>query len=115
MTKIHTLSKEQLNSIHHAIARLRADVMSVVFAMIGGITLFLVTIWLVLRGPTGPQQTIGPHLGLLNNYFPGYEVTVLGSFIGLFYGALTGAAVGWIVAFVYNAVADKRQNEPKDS
>ena len=83
--------------------------MSVVFGMIGGTLFFLATIWLVLRGPTGGQTTVGPHLGLLNNYFPGYEVTVLGSFIGLFYGALTGAVVGWIIAFVYNAVADKRQ------
>ena len=29
-------------------------------------------------------DTVGPHLGLLNHYFPGYEVTVLGSFIGFF-------------------------------
>jgi hypothetical protein len=111
MTKKHTLSKAEWDSIHRAIARLRADVMSVVFGMIGGITLFLATIWLVLRGPTSQQEVVGPHLGLLNNYFPGYEVTVLGAFIGLFYGALTGAVVGWIISFVYNSVADKRKNE----
>jgi hypothetical protein len=106
-----TLSKTELDSIHHAIARLRADVMSLVFGIIGGTLLFLVTIWLVIRGPTGGQATVGPHLGLLNQYFPGHEVTVLGSFIGFFYGALTGATIGWIMAFVYNTVAEKRLNK----
>ena len=115
MTEKQTFSKAEWNSIHRAIARLRADVMAVVFGMIGGITLFLATIWLVLLGPTGQQTAVGPHLGLLNNYFPGYEVTVLGSVIGFFYGAMTGAVVGWIIAFVYNTVADKRQNDLKDS
>jgi hypothetical protein len=107
-----TFSNTELESIHHSIARLRADVMAVVFAITCGTLFFLVTIWLVLRGPSDGQPTVGPHLGLLNHYFPGYEVTVLGSFIGLFYGVLTGAVVGWIIAFVYNAVADKRRQLP---
>ena len=107
-----TFSNTELDAIHNAIARLRADVMSLVFGIIGGTLLFLVTIWLVVRGPTDGQPTVGPHLELLNHYFPGYEVTVLGSFIGLFYGALTGAVIGWIIAFVYNAVADKRRQLP---
>ena len=105
-------SVTELDAIHKAIARLRADVMSLVFGIIGGVLLFLVTIWLVVRGPdTG--QTVGPHLQLLNNYFPGYEVTVLGSFIGLFYGAITGAVIGWIIAFIYNSVAEQRLSKVK--
>jgi hypothetical protein len=109
-TKI-SFSKTELDTIHRAIARLRAGVMSLVFGIIGGTLLFLVTIWLVILGPTGGHTTVGTHLGLLNHYFPGYEVTVLGSFIGFFYGALTGAVIGWILAFVYNVVADKRLNK----
>jgi tetrahydromethanopterin S-methyltransferase subunit G len=104
-----TFSKTELDTIHRAIARLRADVMSLVFGIVVGTLLFGVTIWLVIRGPTSGQTTVGSHVGLLNHYFPGYEVTVLGSFIGFFYGALTGAVIGWIIAFVYNAVADKRK------
>jgi hypothetical protein len=115
MTKTkETFSTTELKVIHSAIARLRADVMSLVFGITGGALLFLVTIWLVVQGPTF-GQAIGPHLVLLNHYFPGYEVTVLGSFIGFFYGAVTGAAIGWIIAFVYNTVAEKRLNEPRDS
>jgi len=105
------LSMEQLRSIKHAIVRLRAAVMSVVFGLVGGTALFLMTIWLVLLGPAPGQTTVGPTLGLLRYYFPGYKVTVLGSFIGFFYGALTGALVGWIIAVVYNALANKKHGE----
>lgn len=105
------MSAEQLRAIQHAIVRLRASVMSLVFGLAGGTLLFLVTIWLVLRGPAPGQTKVGPTLGLLRNYFPGYEVTVSGSFIGFFYGALTGALVGWIIAVVYNAVAGMREGE----
>lgn len=108
-----TFSDTDLDAIHYAIAKLRAGVMSLVFGIIGGALLFLITIWLVIRGPTYGQPTVGTHLGLLNHYFPGYEVTVMGSFIGLFYGALTGAVIGWIIAFVYNTVAEKRRNKLK--
>jgi tetrahydromethanopterin S-methyltransferase subunit G len=107
-----TFSVTELDAIHKAIARLRADVMSLVFGIIGGVLLFLMTIWLVIRGPTD-GQTVGPHLELLNQYFPGYEVTVLGSFVGLFYGAITGAVIGWIIAFIYNSVAEKRLSKVK--
>jgi hypothetical protein len=101
-------SSAELDTIHGAIARLRADIMSLVFGLVGGTLLFLLTMWLVVRGPTFGQPTVGPHLGLLSQYFPGYEVTVLGSFIGFFYGAVSGAVLGWIFAFVYNTVAEKR-------
>src|SRR5262245_46777271 len=105
------MSAEQLNAIQHAIVRLRAFVMSLVLGLACGSLLFLVTIWLVLRGPAPGQTKVGPTLGLLRNYFPGYEVTLSGSFIGFFYGALTVALVGWIIAVVYNAVAGMREGE----
>ena len=60
----------------------------------------LATLILVIKG--GPN--VGAHLGLLNQFFPGYTVTFLGSFVGLFYGFLVGYISGWIVATVYNGV-----------
>jgi hypothetical protein len=108
MTK--PFSAEELICIGHAIARLRASVMSVVFGLVAGTALFLATLWLVLRGPAPGSTQVGPTLGLLNNYFPGYEVSVLGSLIGFFYGALSGAIVGWAIAFIYNVVVDKRRS-----
>jgi hypothetical protein len=109
MTDSERQSAEQMRAIQHAIVRLRASVMSVVFALTGGTFFFLITIWLVLRGPAPGQTRVGPTLGLLRYYFPGYEVSLWGSFVGFFYGALTGALVGWVIAIIYNAVALYRQ------
>ena len=90
--------------IQAAVVRMRARIMAVVFAMVGGGGLFGATVWLLLRG--GKQ--VGKTLKLLNNYFPGYDVTWSGAFLGLFYGAVVGAAVGWAVAWIYNRVAESR-------
>ena len=95
----------ELRVIQATIARLRASVMAVVFAMVGGAGLFLATAWLLLRG----GQSVGQNLGLLSNYFPGYNVTWGGAFVGLFYGALTGGVIGWALAWLYNMIADRRQ------
>jgi hypothetical protein len=100
-------NREEWRAIDAAIARLRASIMAVVFGLTGGTGLFLATIWLVIRGPS-PGQPIGGTLSLLNHYFPFYEVTWAGSFLGFFYGALTGGLIGYGVAIVYNLIAAKR-------
>ena len=84
--------------IDAAVARLRASVMAIVFGLTSGTGLFVATAWLLIQG--GPN--IGPTLGLLRNYFPGYSVTWPGAFVGFFYAAALGCAVGWLVAFIYN-------------
>lgn len=97
--------------IRPAIARLRAAVMAVVFGLFAGFGLFIATIWLVIQG--GPEheggELVGPHLSLLSNYYPGYSVTWAGAFIGFVYAAVTGAVVGYSVAWVYNSIAFKRE------
>ena len=90
--------------IGHAVARLRALVMAVVFGLTSGTGLFVATAWLVIRG--GAQ--VGPTLGLLRNYFPGYAVTWPGAFVGFFYAAAVGGVVGWTVAFIYNQIVAHR-------
>jgi hypothetical protein len=98
------LTDEERRLIETSIVRLRARVTAVVFAMAGGLGLFVATIWLVIRG--GPD--VGQHLSLLDNYFPGYEVTWRGSFIGLLYGGGAGALIGWSLASLYNALVRRR-------
>ncbi|HUP02229.1 MAG TPA: hypothetical protein VM737_12025 [Gemmatimonadota bacterium] len=97
-----TSREEQL--IHTAVARMRAGIMAIVFAMVGGTGFFVATAWLLIRG--GPR--VGPTLGLLGNYFPGYSVTWPGAVIGFFYGALVSGLVGWSMATIYNRVASRR-------
>jgi hypothetical protein len=89
--------------IEAAIARMRAGVMAIVFALVCGTGLFLATAWLLMRG--GPN--VGQTLGLLRHYFPGYSVTWPGSLLGFLYGALVGGIVGGLVAWIYNRVAGR--------
>ena len=97
-------SDRELLLVKRAIARLRAVVVAVVTGMVAGFGLFAATAWLVIKG--GP--TVGPTLGLLRAYYPGYSVTWIGSLVGFGYGALTGAALGWCVATLYNFLAGRR-------
>jgi hypothetical protein len=95
---------QDLVLIGRTIARLREGIVALVTAMVTGFGLFAATLWLVIK--SGPD--VGQHLGLLRSYYPGYTVTWIGSLVGLFYGALTGAILGWSVARLYNALAGWR-------
>lgn len=86
------------------VIRLHAGVLAFAGAVLGGGGLFLVTVWLVVKG----GETVGPHLSLLGNYFYGYTVTWPGAFVGLVYGALAGAAAGWAIGEIYNRIAAAR-------
>lgn len=97
-------SNSSERDVVRAVARIHARILAMVFAVLGGAGLFLMTIWLVLKGGV----EVGPHLGLLSQYFYGYSVTWGGSLIGLVYGGVSGAIIGWAVGWIYNFVADAR-------
>src|SRR5262249_53051217 len=101
MTRVRNEAEE----LSRAVVRIQAGVLAVVCAMIGGVGLFAMTVWLVVKG----GARVGPHLRLLSNYFIGYSVTWKGSLIGFFYGALLGGVIGWTIGKIYNAVAGFRQ------
>jgi len=65
-----------------------------------GITLFLATFVLVLKG----GSFVGPTLNLLGQYFPGYSVTTGGSLLGMGYGLVAGFIGGWAFAFLRNGL-----------
>ncbi len=88
-----------------SIRRLRSTIMAIVFGLTSGVGMFMATVWLVIRGGT----VVGPHLGLLGNYFPGYTVTWTGAGIGFLYAATVGGLIGWLVAWTYNFMVDLRQ------
>ena len=90
--------------IRGAVVRMRARIMSIVFGVLGGTSLFVATAWLLIRG----GQNVGQHLGLLRNYLPGYSVTWGGAFVGLFWGALIAAVLGWTIAWIYNQIVERR-------
>lgn len=98
-------AQNEVEELTRAVVRIHAGVLAVVCALIGGIGLFGMTAWLLIRG----GESVGKHLQLLGNYFIGYSVTWGGSVIGFFYGALFGGFIGWIIGKIYNAVAGFRQ------
>ena len=96
---------EERALVNRAVARLRSAILALAFGLVSGSGLLLATVWLVLRG----GDPVGPHLGLLGIYFPGYEVSWAGSLVGFAWGFAVGAAVGGFTGWVYNRVAAARQ------
>jgi hypothetical protein len=92
-----------------AVVRLNGTVMGLAFGAAAGLALFVATNWLVLKG----GDPVGPHLGLLGQFFIGYSVTFAGSFIGLAYGFVTGFFAGWIMARIYNGVVLLKRGRPQ--
>ena len=91
--------EEQL--IERVVVRLNAALTGVVLGILSGLAIMLATLWLVIKGGPNP----GAHLILLSQYFPGYAVTVPGSFLGFLYGFLVGFLGGAFLGFVYNRIA----------
>lgn len=87
--------------LNATLATLNARAWGISAGLILGLTLFVATNVLVLRG----GDTVGPHLGLLGVYLPGYRVTFVGSLIGFVYTFVIGYGMGRLVGIVYNAMA----------
>jgi hypothetical protein len=102
-------NRNQNAQLSHLVVSIQAGVLAFVFAVIGGLGLFLVTVWLLIKG--GPH--VGAHLGLLGQYLIGYSVTWKGSLIGLIYGAVIGGVLGWSIGKLYNLIARARQRAGK--
>ncbi len=89
---------DEQQALEVAIRRLNERAWGITLGSLLGGGLFIATIVLVIKG----GQNVGAHLSLLSNYFPGYRVTVLGSFIGFVYGFVIGYGAGRIIGTVYN-------------
>ena len=95
------LTPTEQRVVQREILRLNSKAWGIAVGLVLGLTLFVTTLILVIKG--GP--TIGPHLALLGVYLPGYRVTTVGAFIGLIYMFVIGYALGRGIGWVYNAVA----------
>ena len=86
------------------VLRLDAVAQGITTGVIAGLIVFVATNWLVVKG--GP--VVGPNLALLAQFFFGYRVTFLGSFIGFVWAFLYGTAIGYLVSRIYNALVARR-------
>lgn len=89
------------DDVTRTLLKLNARAWGVALGLVFGIGLFVATMILVIRG----GSTIGPHLGLLGVFLPGYSVSAGGAFIGFMYLFVIGYLIGWIIGSVYNALA----------
>jgi protoporphyrinogen oxidase len=78
--------------------RMDGIALGVATGTVAGLLLALATLFLVIKG--GP--VVGPNLGLLGQFLPGYTVTGAGSLLGLFYGLTVGFLAGWGFALLRN-------------
>ncbi|REJ78249.1 MAG: hypothetical protein DWQ47_01945 [Acidobacteria bacterium] len=90
--------------IRQAVLRLDGKIVGLVLGVLGALAIFVATNWLVLRG----GDVVGPHLGLLDNFFIGYSVSFVGSLVGAVYGFILGFIGGLVIGWLYNAVVSLR-------
>lgn len=98
-----TTPRVQDADLSAALATLNARAWGISVGLLMGLGLFISTNVLVLRG----GEIVGPHLGLLGVFLPGYRVTFLGSLIGFVYAFVIGYGMGRLVGTVYNALVHR--------
>jgi hypothetical protein len=89
-------TQDELNTL----LKLNARAWGIAVGLLFGLGIFLATVFLLIKG--GPN--VGPHLGLIGQYLPGYSVTWPGAFIGFVYLFVIGYAIGRVIGGVYNAL-----------
>ena len=87
------------------VVRLNAMVAGAVTGLLAGLTVFVATNWLILKG----GSVVGPHLALLGQFFIGYRVSFAGSLVGFVWAFALGFLGGFAVVRIYNLLARLRQ------
>ena len=74
--------------------------------LIWGMGLFVLTWWIIaFEGQTGEQTIIGM-------VYRGYNISAMGSIIGLIWGFVDGLIGGFLFAWLYNCFASKTSTMP---
>ena len=94
--------------IKHAVVRLNGNVLGFVIGSVFALLIFVATNWLVLKG----GEVVGPHMQLLDQFYWGYSVTFVGSFVGAAYAFVTGYLTGLFIGLIYNGVLFLRSWKP---
>lgn len=92
-------------SLALAFAPIHKSALGVAVGLTSGLFVAALTLFhLLLRPEHGVQAPDGPEIGLLAQYFYGYEVSWSGVLVGMFWGFSTGFVLGWFLAFVRNVI-----------
>ena len=98
------LSPEERQQVRRAFARTSEQGWGLALGLLAAFGLFLATIILLIKPSPYP---VGPHLGLLGVYLPGYSVSWPGAFIGAGYAFFLGYGAGRTIATVYNWITPR--------
>lgn len=90
--------------LRRTLARINGRAWGVSMGLVLGLGLAIATIILVIKG----GRVVGPHLGLLGIFLPGYSVTWLGALFGFIYFFFIGYAIGRFIGVIYNATSRPR-------
>ncbi|HPA45211.1 MAG TPA: bacteriophage holin [bacterium] len=82
-------------------ARLKPVALGLAVGILWGLSIFLLTFFIVWHGET--METTAK----LGRVYLGYTPSVPGAFIGLAYGFVHGFVSGWLLGAVYNKFAGK--------
>jgi hypothetical protein len=84
--------------------KLNVKAFALTCSLIWGLGLFFITWWIILfEGATGDMLFIG-------RVYLGYNVSPLGSFIGLIWALVDGLIGGAIFAWLYNLISSRMSN-----
>ena len=82
-------------------AKMDAIALTIAAGVLGAIVLVGATSILLLQS-VPENYPVGPHLGALAEYLPGYSVSWAGACVGAGYGFLFGAIAGFAAAVYWN-------------
>ena len=78
------------------IMKLNIKVMAIAFGLVLGISLFVITWWIILLEGSSNSTTF------IGKFYLGYSLTPIGSIIGFVWGLIDGAIGGVMFAWLYN-------------
>ncbi len=84
--------------------KLSVKAFSLTCAILWGLSLFILTWWLILFGP----ETIQGDKTIIGMVYLGYFVTPLGSIIGLVWAFVDGLVCGAIFSWLYNKLVGNK-------
>lgn len=103
--EISARTDEPEKLIEQPVLRISGHALGISLGSLMALQLIVTTNWLVVRGTAGQS----PHAALLQNYFPGYSVSFVGSMIGAAEIFIFTYALSQLLSAVYNlAVALRR-------
>jgi hypothetical protein len=79
--------------------KLNVKALALTAGILWGATVFLATLWLLIRGYDGTL------ISRLDHFYFGYSFSYPGAFVGLVWGFVDGTIVGAVFAWLYNKLA----------